>query len=155
MHLVFTKGRGKLDRMDVVRDGDVRESIECPKQGIIPHDMVHYAVESVLRKRGFVGRVAQGEAATFRMGPEAESDAIERLVEVLQADGWSGWTSSPTDMLDLYAVTCRARGCAPLDRAAGDVEAVRQRILQLTTEWQAVPVGGSLTVQFAVDAHGA
>jgi len=67
MQLVFTKGSGKHDRMDLIRDGHIAESIECPKQGIIPHDMVHFAVESVLHKRGFIGRVLEGEAASFQM----------------------------------------------------------------------------------------
>ncbi|PPU04588.1 hypothetical protein XacyCFBP1159_22365 [Xanthomonas arboricola pv. corylina] len=40
-----------------IRDGLLAESIDCPKQGIIPHDMVHYAVESTLHKRGFICRV--------------------------------------------------------------------------------------------------
>lgn len=50
MQLIFTKGSGKHDKMEVIRDGTPVESIECPKQGIIPHDMVHYAVESTLHK---------------------------------------------------------------------------------------------------------
>lgn len=147
MQLVFTKGTGKHDRMDVMRDGVVSESIECPKQGIIPHDMVHYAVESVLQKRGFVGRVLDGEAASFRMQAEAESDGVERLVEVFQADGWSGWNTAPDDLLDLYQVTCTARECKPLDVGPDDIGAVRQRILELTAQWQAVAVGASLAVQ--------
>jgi hypothetical protein len=148
MRLVFTKGPGKHDRMDVMRDDGVSESIECPKQGIIPHDMVHYAVESVLHKRGFVGRVLDGEAATFQMQAEAESDGVERLVEVFQADGWSGWNTAPADMLDLYQVTCKARECEPLDVGPDDIAAVRKRILELTQQWQAVAVGASLAVTF-------
>jgi hypothetical protein len=134
--------------MDVMRDGVVSESVECPKQGIIPHDMVHFAVESMLQKRGFVGRVLAGEAATFQMQAEAESDGVERLVEVFQADGWSGWNTPPADMLDLYQVTCTARECEPLQIGPEDVAAVRQRILELTAQWQAVAVGGSLTLEF-------
>jgi hypothetical protein len=148
MHLLFTKGSGKHDRMDVVRNGVVAESVQCPKQGIIPHDMVHFAVESTLLKRGFVGRILDGEPATFYMQPEAESDGVERLVEVFQADGWSGWSSAPADMLDLYKVTCKARLCEPLAVSAVDIEAVRLRILYLTNRWQEVPVGGTLIVQF-------
>jgi hypothetical protein len=148
MRLVFTKGPGKHDRMDVMRDDGVSESIECPKQGIIPHDMVHYAVESVLHKRGFVGRVLDGEAATFQMQAEAESDGVERLVEVFQADGGSGWNTAPADMLDLYQVTCKARECEPLDVGPDDIAAVRKRILELTQQWQAVAVGASLAVTF-------
>ena len=86
MRLTFTKGSGKHDRLDVFRNGMHAESIDCPKQGIIPHDMVHYAVEGTLQKRGFIGRVLDGESATFRMEAEAESDGVERLVEVFQAE---------------------------------------------------------------------
>jgi hypothetical protein len=148
MELVFTKGSGKYDRMDLIRSGAGTESVDCPKQGIIPHDMVHYAVESVLRKRGFLARVAQGEPATFRMTVESETDGVERLVETFQGDGWSGWNSAPEDILDLYRVTCNARECAPLAVTAGDIEAVRGRILELTEQWRAVAVGKSLSLPF-------
>ena len=43
MNLIFTKGAQKADRLEVRRPGRAAELIECPKQGIIPHDMVHYA----------------------------------------------------------------------------------------------------------------
>ena len=149
MQLIFTKGSGKYDQMEVVRDGVAVESIACPKQGIIPHDMVHYGVESTLHKRGFVNRILHGEAASFQMEADAESDGVERLVEVFQADGWSGWTSASTDMLDLYQVTCDARQCAPLALHTDDIEAVRNKLLELSAQWQAVSVGGSLVLDFA------
>lgn len=148
MQLVFTKGRGKYDRMDVIRAGVPDASIDCPKQGIIPHDMVHYVVESVLRKRGFIGRVAEGESASLRMAPQAESDGVERLVEVIQADGWAGWNGAPADLLDLYQVTCRARACPALAVDADDIENIRTRILELTAQWQATAEGQTLTLDF-------
>jgi hypothetical protein len=153
MQLVFTKGSGKYDRMDVVRDGVVAGTIQCPKQGIIPHDMVHYAVESTLHKRGFISRIADGEAASFQMQAEAESDSVERLVEVFQGDGWSGYRSAPAEMLDLYAVTCKSRQCEPLHVSTDDIEAVRQRILELTAQWEAVPVGKALTLDVEPGTH--
>lgn len=114
MQLIFTKGPGKHDTMQVIRNGTLGESIECPKQGIIPHDMVHYAVESTLHKRGFIRRVLDGDAGSFGMEAEAESDGVERLVEVFQADGWSGWNSAPADMLDLYIKSLAALASASL-----------------------------------------
>lgn len=146
MEITFTKGAGKFDRMTVQRDGH-SESIQCPKQRIIPHDMVHYAVESTLLARGFLGRVRDGERVDFRMTPEAESDGVERLVEVFQGDAWSGSGSTPEEMLDLYQVTCRARACPPLPLDAAAIEAVRARIIELDREWQALAVGGSLTLR--------
>jgi hypothetical protein len=145
MEISFTKGNGKYDRM-TIRRGDRVETVECPKQRIIPHDMVHFAVEDTLQKRGFLGRVLEGEAADFSMAPEAESDSVERLVEVFQGDAWSGGDSAPDDMLDLYAVTCRARECAPLAVTAADIVFIRDRIAELDRAWQALPVGQTLTL---------
>jgi hypothetical protein len=147
MKLSFVKGSSKHDRMVVHREGGAEESVDCPKQGIIPHDMVHFAVESILLKRGFLGRVRDGEEANFRMVPEAESDGVERLVEVIQGDAWSGGTAATADMLDLYQVTCRARECPPLPVADADIDAIRARVAELDLEWKAVPVGQALALE--------
>jgi hypothetical protein len=110
--------------------------------------MVHFGVESTLHKRGFVDRILHGEAATFQMESEPESDGVERLVEVFQADAWSGWNSVAADMLDLYQVTCNARQCEPLELSLDDIEAVRKKLLELTGQWQLVAIGESLALQF-------
>ncbi len=144
MHLTFTKLNGKYDRLDIRRGDAPPMKIDCPKQRIIPHDMVHYAVESTLAARGFLGRVRDGESADFTMKPETESDGVERLVEVFQGDAWSGGTSSAADMLDLYRVTCEERACPMLPVGPADIDAVRARIAELDTVWQALPVGQAL-----------
>ncbi|HLI19090.1 MAG TPA: hypothetical protein VKV22_12580 [Rhodanobacteraceae bacterium] len=46
--------------------------------------MVHYVVESTLQRRGYLTRVRDGKRADMRMRGEAESDGVERLVEVIQ-----------------------------------------------------------------------
>ena len=109
MRLVFTKGPGKYDYMDVLRASLPTQRVDCPKQRIIPHDMVHYAVEHTLRTRGFLGRVKDGEAAGFEMKAEAQSDSVERLVEVFKGDEWSGGTTPAAEMLEMYRITCQAR----------------------------------------------
>lgn len=149
MQLIFTKGSAKHDTMEVLRNGTLAETVQCPKQGIIPHDMVHFVVESTLRKRGFIGRMLDGESAAMQTAVDAESDGVERLVEVFQADGWAGWNSAATDMLNLYQVTCSARRCEPLAIQTADIEMVRKKILELTAQWQSVPVGESLALQIA------
>ena len=147
MKLVFTKGSGKFDFMEVLRPSGMKECMECPKQGIIPHDMVHYAVEHTLQQRGFLGRIKDGEAAGFHMQAEAQSDAVERLVEVFQGDAWSGGTTAADEMIELYALTCTARACPALPIEGRDIEAVRTAIETLTGQWQAVKVGQSLTLE--------
>ena len=147
MDITFTKGLGKYDRM-LVRHADGREeAIDCPKQGIIPHDMVHYAVEHGLGKRGFLTRVADGEEASFRMGSEVESDGVERLVEVFQGDAWSGGTGMPNEMIELYRVTCEARQCPMLPVSPGDIESIRSTIRELDARWQALAVGDSMRLR--------
>ena len=147
MRVSFTKGSGKYDRMSILRNG-ITEVVDCPKQRIIPHDMVHYAVESALHGRGFLGRVRDGEIASFQMGAEPESDGVERLVEVFQGDAWSGGNTSPDDMIELYRVTCLARGCPHLSVTPDDIIAVRHRISELDRQWQVLPVGASMTLEF-------
>ena len=144
MKLIFTKGSGKYDYMDVLRAGQPAQRIDCPKQRIIPHDMVHYAVEHTLRARGFLGRVKDGEAAGFEMKAEAESDSVERLVEVFQGDEWSGGTTSPADMLEMYRVTCQARQCPELEVDESAILAVRHSIASLTEQWQRLGVGATM-----------
>jgi len=146
MDLTFTKGSGKYDQMRIIR-GTEAEVIECPKQRIIPHDMMHYAVESVLKQRGFLSRVLDGETAEFRMSPDALSDSVERLVEVFQGDAWSDGATSPEDMLDLYRVTCSARGSQMLAAAPEDIVAVRKRIYELDAQWQGLAVGETMQLQ--------
>src|SRR6185437_7459622 len=106
MKFLFEKLKtGKYDRLRVIRDGKAEE-ILCPKIGGIPHDMVHFAIENVM------GRAGAGATLDQRMVSTIESDQMERLVEVLQADRLSGYPSA-ADMIDMYRVTCEARGVTP------------------------------------------
>lgn len=148
MKLVFTKGPAKFDFMDVWRDGHAVERVDCPKQGIIPHDMVHYAVEYTLQTRGFLARIKAGEAAGFNMAAEVESDSVERLVEVFQGDEWSGGSTPAADLMAMYRLTCEARKCPPLALDEASIMAVRAAIGELGLRWRALPVGGSLELPF-------
>jgi hypothetical protein len=147
MKIVFTKGSGKYDTMDVLRQNGSSERVQCPKQGIIPHDMVHYAVEHSLQARGFLQRVKGGEPANFRMAPDSETESVERLVETLQGDAWSGSMAGEQEMLEMYQVTCLARECPALPLSQEDVASARAAIQKLSTEWQAVPVHGTLELR--------
>jgi len=147
MEFVFEKLReGKYDRLVVHRDGR-SEEIACPKTGGIPHDMVHFAVETVMAKHGFLRRVAMGEALSFGMQPDIESDQMERLVEVMQADAISGYPAAD-EMIDMYRVTCDARGVAPYPVTEEDVAALRVEMKRLSHLWNETAPGASLTLRF-------
>jgi hypothetical protein len=146
MRLTFTKRDGKYDDLVIERPGREPEKIACPKQGIIPHDMVHYGVESVLSHRGFLTLVAEGEAAVFETAGGESEDAVERLVEAFQAEMWGGRVPAD-ELLDAYKLGCEARGHGAVPVSADDVEAVRARLDELTAQWNTVPVGGSLRLE--------
>jgi len=147
MRLTFTKGGGKYDDLLIERPERAAETIQCPKQGIIPHDMVHCAVESVLAHRGFLGLVAGGEAAAFETQGGDSEEAIERLVECFQAEMWGGGV--PTEeLLATYELACQARCHPTAPVSPADVDGVRAKLDELTEKWAAVPVNGSLTVEF-------
>jgi hypothetical protein len=146
MRLTFTKRDGKYDDLLIERDGREPEKISNPKQRIIPHDMVHYGVESVLSHRGFLSLVAEGQRAAFAKAGGAPEEAIERLVEAFQAEMW-GERVPADELLDAYRLGCEARGHASVPVSAEDVEEVRQRLDSLTEQWSALPVGESLVLE--------
>lgn len=147
IQFVFTKLRdGKYDRLRVERDGQ-SEEVPCPKIGGIPHDMVHFAVENVMAKRGFMRRVAEGEDLAFRMAPDIESEQMERLVEVMQVDANGGFPP-PADLIDTYRVTCDARGVTPYPATEADILSIRREMARLDQLWEDTPVGGTLTLSF-------
>jgi hypothetical protein len=154
MRLVFTKGSGKFDRLDIVTDAGPQPPIDCPKQGIIPHDMVHFAVEAEVAALGFLGGIAAGGDAGFAAGvDDPHARAVERLVETVQAEAWGGAPFADADFIALYHVTCEARGDAPLDLEAATLAAIRARLADLTVRWAGVPVGGNLGLDLPVPAR--
>ena len=146
MRLTFTKRHGKYDDLMIERLAARPETIRCPKQGIIPHDMIHYAVESILAHRGFLGLVADGEGAGFATGAGDCEEAVERLVESFQAEMWGGRVLAE-DLLQTYEHACEARSHAAVPVSPADIENIRERLGALTLEWDAVPVNGSLVLK--------
>jgi len=146
MKLTFTKRDGKYDDLLIERSTGRDETIRCPKQGIIPHDMVHFAVESTLVHRGFLTLVADGNAAAFATKGGESEEAIERLVETFQAEMWGGRVPG-SDLLATYEHACDAHGHTAVDVTAEDIERIRAAIDALTDEWNNLPINGTLVVE--------
>ena len=79
LRLTFTKLTGKYDALVLVRPDGSSEQIQCPKQGMIPHEMVHFAVEKTLAESGFLGRIAEGERVAAMVTQDV-SEAVARIV---------------------------------------------------------------------------
>lgn len=148
MEMHFTKRDAKNDDLTIVRSGGATETIACPKQGIIPHDMVHYAVENVLCHRGFLSLVDEGQSVAFAVVDAGDSEeAVERLVETFQAEMWGGQVAAE-DLLATYAHACGARGHGVATISLADVAAIRDRLDALSAEWAAIPLNGTLSLTF-------
>jgi hypothetical protein len=143
--LIFEKRAGKADALIREINGQ-REEIAAPKQAPIPHDLFHVAVESVLQRRGFAHRFTDGEGVGYRMTHVAGAEAVERLVETMQADCWSGRPPSE-EVIDLFRLTCAARGDQPFDLSAEDIAALRAAIDEYAARWAALAVGERLVVE--------
>jgi hypothetical protein len=161
MRLIATR-HGKGDKHDTLRcirrDGSHAETL-MPRQGILPHDLVHYVVESALRYRhGFLGLVAAGADITAVMvdlhDPHNrriadEATFAEAIVESLQAQLWSG-------AFDLEAFAEGVRGaCAQRGRNEPDLSGIDPKrelydaVLELNGRWQQVPFHGQLELEMA------
>jgi len=146
MELTFTKRGGKHDDLTIRRADGTLEQIKCPKQGIIPHDMVHFAVETVMARKGFLTRLAAGETAQGKMTVDALAESIERLVETIQAEAWSGQV--PTEeVLSLYAVACETWGHPTAPVSADQIDLIREEMDALTEQWDAIPVNGTMVLR--------
>lgn len=146
MRLIFTKGGGKHDDLRIERDEAPPETVACPKQGIIPHEMIHFAVESTLARGGFLALVAQGRDAGFATLGGAQEEAVERLVECFQAEMWGGRVPA-ADLIAAYEHACGARGHPAAPVSQPEIEAIRALVDQLTQRWAALPVGDSIAVE--------
>jgi hypothetical protein len=148
MRLLFTRLPGKMDLLTIIRADGSSAQVDCPKQGMIPHDMVHYAVEKHVTSGGFLTRVAAGEGLGFTEGTAESAEPVERLVEAMQADTWSNaGCSNVDDLIALYRLSCEARGHAALPIDADDLAAIRAEMAELAARWATVPLHGTLALE--------
>lgn len=129
-----------------------------------PHDLTHYAVETVLRHtRGFYGLVADGWdlddfGAPWPRGRLINIDPSELIVGFLDRTGLGDRTTANAAALNDTAVTFFASPRSDPASAArwrpvhdAELAAVRARARELVAAWHALPVGETLTLAF--DRH--
>ena len=149
IRLTFTKLAGKYDKL--VIQGLGRElAIDCPKQRIIPHDLIHYAIEKVMGLRGFVRLVMEGRAEAELAHADYDALLGEALTETLQAEMWSGGPPDDGAFLDMLAVTMEARGQKLKPLAPDVIDNIRAEIESLTEAWNRVTPYKTLVVELPV-----
>jgi hypothetical protein len=161
MRLIATKGlpKDKTDTLTYQRpDGSSCQSA-MPRQGVLPHDLIHYVVEAGLGLRnGFLSLVARGAAASFVMdlthGPnraQVEREAIqaEAMVEALQTQLWSGGWDHEAFLYGV-AMAAQSRGVAAPEFGDQDLQTLLyDAALALAGRWQALPARQALELNFS------
>ena len=159
MQITFTKGQ-REDWITIVRDDASRAETPFPHKGPVPHDAVHLFVEAGLRlDHGFWGLIARGlhpealaelakaaghASANRARLPDAsivELLQAERLVEVFEADLWSGANGDEDALLDLGRTACSYSHVPMPDVPSGTVAHIRTAITQFAKDWLAAGVG--------------
>ena len=159
MRISITKGDSE-DRLDMERADGSRASTSFPHKGPIPHDFVHYAVESELGfDRGFWGLVEAGhapediqemaKAAGHASAKRAEVPAAEfvsaiqaeRVVEAFEADHWSGGSGDPSGVTYMAEAGCVQSLVPPPAMDDALVERVRRRIADFSARWASLAPG--------------
>ncbi len=140
----------KLDRLRYLRADASSVATTMPRQGTLPHDLIHYVVEQGLGLgKGFTGMIARGADPTFAMAG-AEADQVEAIVEALQTQLWSGQFDA-ADFLEGVRFACAARERPSVDFADGTAgQRLFDAALALDAQWRAIPFHGALTLEFTV-----
>ena len=159
---LLAEKRSSNDKYDVLRfvrnNGSATDTL-MPRQGILPHDLIHYVVESALPLRhGFLSQVALGADAQFVLqavhcaaNPAVHRQAaqVEAIVEGLQTQLWCG-SFDLGAFLEAANGACAARGHPPFDLAGIDVHAcLYQRAQALHAQWQEIPFHRALALDFS------
>ena len=160
MKLIAIK-HSKNDRYDTLRcvrsDGS-QTSAQMPRQGVLPHDLIHYVVERTLRlENGFLGLVARGADISFAMetahGTSSSSvgdqaPQVEALVESLQAQIWAGCFDEAQFREGVEgACAMRGRPVPDLSSLADGPVRLYDEVIRLGQQWAQVPYYGEMTLQ--------
>ncbi|HEY5780547.1 MAG TPA: hypothetical protein VIT66_01580 [Lysobacter sp.] len=148
----------KLDRFRCVRDDGSHSECVMPRQGILPHDLIHYVVESRLTfDAAFLGMVASGAELAYAMQQShetvdpsryAQAGQAESMVEALQTQLWEGAFDQAAFHEGLRGA-CDMRGVPLPDLSTLDIEHdLFRRAIELHGEWSALPFHSSMTLRF-------
>ena len=170
MRISITKGETE-DRLDMERADGSQASTRFPHKGPIPHDFVHYAVESELGlERGFWGLVASGhhpeevqdiaKAAGHASAKRAEVPAAdfvqaiqaERVVEAFEADHWSGGTGDAAGVISMAQAGCEQSLVPPGPMDESAVARIRARIADFSARWAALAPGETVVLEWPAPA---
>ena len=135
----------KYDRLRFLRSDGSECATSMPRQGTLPHDLLHYIVETALPlKHGFLSLVAAGQDARFVMelahdaaNAQISTEAVqaEAIVEALQTQLWGGYFDLD-DFLQGANLASAGRGKAAFDFSSLNPQSLLyDRAMALLERW--------------------
>jgi hypothetical protein len=166
--ITITKG-ASADKIEILRLDSSAQSTSFPHKGPVPHDAVHFFVESELgMKNAFWGMIARGHHpeeigaivkaaghASATRGRRPDAVAIpavqaERMVEVFEADLWAGGCD-PQTFRDMVEAGCQQSRVPTFELDDETIARLRDRLTQFRDRWAALPISGSCSFAWPYD----
>lgn len=146
------------DTLTCIRPDGTATTSMLPRQGVLPHEAIHFVVESALGWRdALFGDVASGATlaeahAKLHGGARAWSKMTqalqtEALVDTFQAEQWGG-ANDPAAFAEQLVAACRRRGVPPPDVTAEEIDRVRTALRDFGAAWRPLVAGKSLERTF-------
>lgn len=160
MKLVAVKSpaRENYDRLEFRRRDGTSSEVDMPRHGVLPHELVHYLVETGFGfTTAFLSLVARGADARHVLdsvhdpaNAELDREAIvaEAIVEALQTQLWNSMFDFEFFESGVHTA-CNARNVPPpahLDPIAA--RNVYEAAVNLHAQWAKVPPLGTLELHF-------
>ncbi len=150
--MTFTRGDGRRYSVAVERERGPRL---VPRDGpgfdeYMPHDIAHYLVEEQLGIRlGVFGQLAEGGGGLFTPAPADRTEAQQRRVRRIAAEGRADMRRSEAAVgLCVAAWKGRPWSVGPGTVTPAERDRVVRRIDEVAARWHALPPGGSLTFEW-------
>ena len=168
MRITITKGE-REDGIEAMRPDGSSVRTSFPHKGPIPHDAVHFYVESTLAiGDAFWGMVAGGRHpeevaeiakagghSSAKRATEADGSIVrlvqaERVVECFEADLWSGGTTSADTIREAVAAGCAQSLVPTLEVSDAAITVIRSSLAELFKHWRSAPTGETLVLDWTV-----
>jgi hypothetical protein len=157
MIIRFTKSKdGKEPVLSCIRD-DGSVTWQKSSEFFVRHDLIHYAVETILEYRqAFLGLVAGGKSLDdfgTRNGVKDtytdEERWAELIVSALQIPSVAAAPGlTEAEVIESVANACRENQKPLPEITAVQITAIRERIRELHSQWSHLPQGESMELSF-------
>jgi len=145
--LIFRKTGTKADEVEFVDAGKTLTKIMNPSQGILPHDLIHALVESILNVRGFTDLIFEGQQPSYAMKADGEAWLAESMVESIQGMLWSGQLDY-NQFNDWIRTICESRKVPAILIDSRKFSALNFAITEMSQKWKQLAPGESVEVSW-------